>query len=71
MDGYQVAKRVREEPYGRDMLLLALTGGDSSSRTRGSSAHGFDYHLSKPVDVNQLAILLNEGTERSRRAVHL
>ena len=66
MDGYQVAKRVREEPHGREMLLLALTAGfDSSSDTRGSPAHDFDHHLIKPVDLNQLAVLLNEAAEGS------
>jgi PAS domain S-box-containing protein len=71
MDGYQVAKRVRQEPHGREMLLLALTGLDSSSDTRGSREHGFDHHLSKPVDLNQLAILLNEGAYGSPKVVHL
>ena len=31
MDGYQVAKRIREQPHGRGMLLLALTGYGSPS----------------------------------------
>jgi PAS domain S-box-containing protein len=71
MDGYQVARRVREEPHGREMLLLALAGFDSSSDTHGSPEHGFDHHLIKPVDLNQLAVLLDEGAGRPRRAVHL
>jgi signal transduction histidine kinase/ActR/RegA family two-component response regulator len=61
MDGYLVAKRIREAPYGRGMLLLALTGslGDADR----SLEHGFDYHLIKPVDPDQLERLLSQGAE--------
>ena len=61
MDGYQVAKRIREEPHGRGMMLLALTGSDSPGEARPSPEHGFDYHLVKPVDPDRLARLLSEG----------
>jgi signal transduction histidine kinase/ActR/RegA family two-component response regulator len=71
MDGYQLARRVREQPHGRHMLLLALTSVDSPSATRRSPVRGFDHHLIKPVDLNQLAVLLNEGAEGSRETVHL
>ena len=61
MDGYQVAQRIRDEPHGRSMLLLALTGAGSTRDANRSSAHGFDHHLIKPVDPDQLARLLSEG----------
>jgi CheY-like chemotaxis protein len=67
MDGYQVAKRIREEPHGRGMLLLALTGYDSPGDAHRSSEHGFDYHLVKPVDPDQLARLLSEGADACQR----
>jgi two-component system CheB/CheR fusion protein len=60
MDGYQVARRLREEPLGRDMLLLALTD-DSGPREWHSLEHGFDHHLVKPVDPDFLVRLLAEG----------
>jgi signal transduction histidine kinase len=60
MDGYQVARRLREEPLGRDMLLLALTD-DSGPRESHSLEHGFDHHLVKPVDPDFLVRLLAEG----------
>jgi signal transduction histidine kinase/ActR/RegA family two-component response regulator len=63
MDGYQVAKRIRDDPHGRGMLLLALTGYSSSGDIRRSSEHGFDYHLIKPVDPDRLARLLEGGGE--------
>lgn len=58
MDGYQVAKRIREDPHGRGMLLLALTGYSSTGDIQRSSTHGFDYHLVKPIDPDRLARLL-------------
>lgn len=65
MDGYQVAKRIRNEPHGRDMLLLALTGYDSPSDAQRSAEHEFNYHLVKPVDPEQLARLLSGAADRS------
>jgi two-component system, sensor histidine kinase len=65
MDGYQVAKRIREEPDGRRMLLVALTGYGSAGDAYRSTEHGFDYHLVKPVDLDQLTRLLSEGLEGS------
>jgi CheY-like chemotaxis protein len=64
MDGYQVARRIREEPHGRGMLLLALTGSDA--REIADPEYGFDYHLLKPVDPDQLARLLSEGAASSQ-----
>jgi CheY-like chemotaxis protein len=61
MDGYQIARRIREDPHGRDMLLLALTGYDSADDRKRSVEHGFDHHLVKPVDPDRLARLLSEG----------
>ncbi len=59
MDGYQVARRIRETPNGRDMLLLALTGYGSPGDSQRSAEHGFDYHLVKPVDPDHLARLIS------------
>lgn len=64
MDGYQVAKRIRQHPHGQGMLLLALTGYSSAGDIQRSSEHGFDHHLVKPVDPERLARLL-EGAERT------
>ena len=61
MDGYQLARRIREEPFGRDILLLAMTGYSAPGDADRSLEHGFDYHLVKPVDLDQIARLLSEG----------
>jgi CheY-like chemotaxis protein len=58
MDGYQIAKRIREDPHGRSMLLLALTGYSSTADIQRASENGFDHHLVKPVDPDRLQRLL-------------
>jgi len=66
MDGYQIARRIREEPYGREMLLLALTGYDAPGDVQRSSDHGFNHHLVKPVDPDRLERLLSEGRQPAK-----
>lgn len=59
MDGYTVAKRIREGMGGGQPLIIAVTGwGQEEDRMR-SQAAGFDHHLVKPVDPATLAALLN------------
>ena len=62
MDGYEVARRLRQLPATRDTLLVALTGyGQASDRLRGREA-GFDEHLLKPVDPAVLnALIANDA----------
>lgn len=50
MDGYEVAQRIRREEWGRDILLVALTGWGREEDRRKSSDVGFDHHLVKPVE---------------------
>jgi CheY-like chemotaxis protein len=57
-NGYEVARRIRAEPWGKDMLLVALTGwGQEQDRQRSKQA-GFDAHLVKPVNHAELSQLL-------------
>jgi PAS domain S-box-containing protein len=58
LDGYQVARQVRAIPGGNQVRLIALTGyGQPADRGRALAA-GFDAHLVKPVNVEELARLL-------------
>ncbi|HET7636049.1 MAG TPA: ATP-binding protein [Candidatus Limnocylindria bacterium] len=58
MSGHDVARAIRAEPWGRDVLLIALTGwGQAEDRAR-SSAAGFDHHLVKPVNLGELEELI-------------
>jgi two-component system, sensor histidine kinase len=61
MDGYEVARRIRAEPQGQDMLLLAMTGYDAPDAGTYARAQGFDYHLVKPVDPDYLSRLISDG----------
>jgi CheY-like chemotaxis protein len=65
MDGYELARRLRELPQLGGMYLVAVTGyGQESDRAR-AKASGFDAHLVKPVQVDAMLALL-EAHERSR-----
>jgi PAS domain S-box-containing protein len=58
MDGYEVARRLRQQPAMRHSFLVALTGyGQDEDRQRSKDA-GFDHHLVKPVDPSELQSLL-------------
>ena len=54
MDGYEVAKRLRQQPELKDMKLIALTGYGQDSDRQRSREVGFDYHLVKPVAAQKL-----------------
>ena len=55
LNGYDAARRIRELPGGREVLLIAVTGwGQDGDRQRSKEA-GFDHHLVKPVDPAALA----------------
>lgn len=64
MDGYEVAKRLREEHRGENHILIAVTGYQNDT-TRLREA-GFDGHLIKPPRIHKLAELLAELGERDR-----
>jgi CheY-like chemotaxis protein len=50
LSGYEVARKIRDQPWGRSILLVATTGwGQLDDRQRARQA-GFDHHLVKPVD---------------------
>ncbi len=58
MNGYEVARRLRQQPQTKDVRLIAMTGyGQDSDRQRSQEA-GFDHHLVKPVDPQKLQDLL-------------
>jgi CheY-like chemotaxis protein len=59
LNGYEVARHIRMQPWGREMRLVAITGwGQPEDRARAMQA-GFDYHLTKPVPLEDLADILN------------
>lgn len=62
MDGYEVARRLRKEPYGRDVILIALTGWTGRDVRKKAAAAGFDYHLAKPVNWDELEKIIQSVT---------
>lgn len=57
-DGFETCRRIRAQPWGRDVLLIAQTGwGQPQDRQRTGDA-GFDHHLVKPIDLDVLCGLL-------------
>jgi len=59
VDGYEVARQLRESVHGRHVTLVAITGyGLPSDRIRSAEA-GFDHHLTKPVNPQELARLID------------
>ena len=58
LDGYATAAAIRGKPWGRELLLIALTGwAQQADRTRALQS-GFDIHLAKPVDFDALHRIL-------------
>ena len=62
LSGHEVCRRVREQPGGRDIVIIALTGWGQDADRRKSQEAGFDGHLVKPVDYDALMELLNSVT---------
>ncbi len=58
LDGHEVARRIRAEPWGRDMFLVAATGWGQPEDKAAAMAAGFDEHLVKPVAAADLQRLL-------------
>jgi PAS domain S-box-containing protein len=65
LDGYEVARRLRQRPTWRGTVLIALSGYGREEDRRLSHEAGFDHHLVKPVDPRHIDQLLAELTARS------
>ena len=58
MDGYELARQLRQRPGLEDVVLVALSGYGREEDTRRALDAGFDHHLVKPPDLDVLAELL-------------
>jgi signal transduction histidine kinase/CheY-like chemotaxis protein len=58
VNGYEVARRIRDTPALRGALLIAMTGYGQEEARHLSKEAGFDHHLVKPVDLSELNRLL-------------
>lgn len=59
LNGYETAKRIREQPWGKNVMLVALTGWGQDEDRRKSEAAGFDSHMVKPIELATLKKLLS------------
>jgi PAS domain S-box-containing protein len=58
MNGYEVARHIRQQPWGEGLALIALTGWGQEEDKRRALDAGFDHHLTKPVGATALEKLL-------------
>jgi signal transduction histidine kinase len=64
VNGYDACRRIREEPWGRQTLIIALTGWGQDEDRQKSREAGFDLHLVKPVDPEVLFAHVAASTNR-------
>jgi CheY-like chemotaxis protein len=60
MNGYEVARQIRKEPWRSNPILIAITGWGQTEDKDLSRESGFDHHLVKPVDHDQLLKLVHK-----------
>lgn len=71
MDGYEVARAIRAAPWGVHVVLIALTGWGRSADLHAAHLAGFDAHLLKPADPEQLLRLIDRLlARRAPRSAH-
>jgi len=64
IDGYELVRRVRATPWGRDIVLIAVTGWGQDSDRQAAMAAGFDAHFTKPIDFTKLDVAISELLRR-------
>ena len=68
MDGYEVARLLRREDWGKDITLVAVTGWALEEHRRRTKEAGFDRHLAKPADLASIEAVLAGRYARARAA---
>ena len=59
LNGYEAARRIRQHPWSRGMVLVAVTGWGQDGDRKHSANAGFDHHLVKPVELDTLTTLMS------------
>jgi PAS domain S-box-containing protein len=58
LNGYEAARKIRSQPWGKQMVLIALTGWGQQQDRRRTQEAGFDAHLTKPVNYGAIMEIL-------------
>jgi two-component system, sensor histidine kinase len=67
LNGYEVAQKIRIEPWGAAMTLIALTGWGQEKDKLAVKEAGFDHHMVKPTDLARLLELIQGAAPATRR----
>ncbi|HEY4079433.1 MAG TPA: ATP-binding protein [Burkholderiaceae bacterium] len=70
MDGYEVAKRLRAKPAHEATILVAVTGWGSEGDKRKSRNAGFNHHLVKPINFDEVEAILSQLQLAETEGVH-
>jgi CheY-like chemotaxis protein len=68
MNGYEAATHIRQQDWGQNMVLIALTGWDSPEDRQKIQNAGFNHHLVKPAEPQHLKTLLAQIESRWKSA---
>jgi PAS domain S-box-containing protein len=58
LDGHETARRMRAQPWGKSLIIVALTGWGQAEDRRRSKEAGFDHHLVKPADPDMVSKMI-------------
>jgi signal transduction histidine kinase len=64
-DGYEVARAIRRQSWGQLPYMIAVTGWGQSEDRRRTREAGFDHHIVKPADIDEILALLKSPPTRS------
>jgi len=70
LDGYEVARRIRAQEWGKSVVLVALTGWGQDEDRRRTREAGFDSHMVKPLNVDLLTEFLSHLPKGSASLTH-
>ena len=67
LSGYDAARRIREQRWGQEIVLVALTGWGQEEDKRKALEAGFDQHFTKPVNPDELIVLIKRAIDSIKK----
>ena len=68
VDGFDVSEYIRQQPWGANITIVAVTGWPAEKFRERALDAGFDYFLSKPIDTQAFEQLMNEIREKESKS---